>query len=267
MPGMGTQTAKGFTLIETILFLGITGLLILGMMVGAGASLSAQRYRDSVESFKNMLQEQYSDISVVRNGRDNTWNCNENTAVTSSGSTNRGQSDCMIVGKYVRVDADEATIHTVLAVETSTTTRSTEELTLEQNYRYSIDRSADQTYKLDWGSQIAWPKSGGGARSPTTPRTIGIFIMRSPSSGFIYTFSDTDIPADVASINDATFKQLIEMDSTIPGRQSRNICIDGSEAFGGQNMNIYIASRANSASAIETRSNDMAAAVGSTQRC
>lgn len=267
MPGMGTQTSKGFTLIETMLFLGITGLLILGMLVGAGSSLAAQRYKDSVEGFKNLLQQQYSDLSSVRNDRSNTWTCGATAIPATGGSEIRGQSDCLIVGKYLRISRDQATVHTVLARETSTVVRANDMQTMTMNYVYSADTSASSEYELDWGSQIAWPISGTDMLSPSTPRNLGVLFVRSPLTGQIYTFTSNTIPPDVSSIVSATMTSMMVTGASVPGQAGRTICIDGANAFAGENMAVYIAPYAASSTAIETRSNNTMNTLGVTSRC
>ena len=42
---------KGFTLIEIVLFLAITGLLFVGIIVGTNNSIGQQRFTDSVQNF------------------------------------------------------------------------------------------------------------------------------------------------------------------------------------------------------------------------
>src|SRR5690606_23016561 len=120
---MGIRSQEGFTIIETTLFLAISGLLILMIVAGTGMSLNIQRYRDAVESFKSLVQQQYADLSSVQNGRDKNWTCDTSSTVVENGSddTLRGQSDCFIVGKYLRIEGGSVSIYTVLATQKGTT--------------------------------------------------------------------------------------------------------------------------------------------------
>ena len=52
---MAAKTNNGFTVIETMLFLGVAGALTMGVLVGSGASINQQRYRDSVNSLKSPI--------------------------------------------------------------------------------------------------------------------------------------------------------------------------------------------------------------------
>ena len=44
---MGAKTQNGFTIIEVMLFLAITGMLAAAILVGSGVAIGQQRYRDS----------------------------------------------------------------------------------------------------------------------------------------------------------------------------------------------------------------------------
>ena len=58
--GHNTKTLTGFTIIEIMIFLAITGLLVVGVLVGTGSTIARQRYNDAVESFAEFLRRQYS---------------------------------------------------------------------------------------------------------------------------------------------------------------------------------------------------------------
>ena len=47
---------KGFTIIEVMLFLALSGLLLVGVLGGLGDNISRQRYNDAVQDVVNMMQ-------------------------------------------------------------------------------------------------------------------------------------------------------------------------------------------------------------------
>lgn len=54
---------KGFTLIEVALFLGLTGLLFVGIVAGTNNSIVQQRFFDSTQSYAEFLRSIYSQVS------------------------------------------------------------------------------------------------------------------------------------------------------------------------------------------------------------
>lgn len=68
-PRTQTQCAKaqphahsGFTLIEVMLFLAVTGMILIGVLGGTYANIATQRYNDSVRSFAEFLRQVYSEV-------------------------------------------------------------------------------------------------------------------------------------------------------------------------------------------------------------
>lgn len=254
---MGTSKQQGFTIIETVLFLGVSSLLLVLLVVGAGASLNAQRYKDAVQSFKSVVQAQYTELATIKNIRDNDWACDANAIATEGGDEFRGQAECLLVGKYMRIDRDDVRIYTVLARERTTPIGGLNDIqSLATNYALAASMANVERQQLDWGTAIAWPSGGSGSRSPTTPRTIGIFFARSPDSGTVYTFTSDSIPVDPDEIAQTTFTDLLVEGNTIPGRGARTICIISNGLIKTGDMAIYIKPYASSVSSVETRSND-----------
>lgn len=94
---------SGFTIIEVMLFLAITGLMLAGVMVAINGTINRQRYTEAVDSFHDYLQSQYALVSSVRNNRPGTVECNTGASggIVDGGSSPRGTSDCTIIGRYV----------------------------------------------------------------------------------------------------------------------------------------------------------------------
>jgi len=263
---MGNRKLAGFTIIETMLFLGISGFLIFALLAGTGNSVNEQRYKDAVQSFKAMLQQQYADIGSVQNSRNNTWSCGSTVTPINTGpvSDNRGQSKCVLVGKYVRLEDKKISIYNVVAYQQSTAIQSNDILSLKNNYRLNVLRNDVDNKTLEWGTRISYPRTQGGAANepyakPQNPRKLGILIVRSPDSGQIYTFSnsDADVPDD-ANINPTTLADTIVAGGFSPGdaQGARWICINSDGLLTTSSTAIQINAYASSASAIETQTND-----------
>ncbi len=59
---LSAKTAEGFTIIEVMLVLAISGLLLVGLIGGTFASINRQRYNDSVRDFAEYLRTVYSEV-------------------------------------------------------------------------------------------------------------------------------------------------------------------------------------------------------------
>lgn len=255
---MGTRTSPGFTIIETTLFLAVSSLLILLMIAGTGASLNTQRYRDAVQTFKSLVQQQYADLSSVQNGREANWTCDSTSTVIEDGSDDkiRGQSDCFMIGKYMRIEGSAISVYTVLASQIADT-QSDDIASLVSDYSLNTSMAEVEEHTMEWSTQIAWATAGTqDFKSPQTPRDIGMLFVRSPDSGLIYTFTSDSIPAK-DSINQSTFTNLLVAGPTVPGQAGRTICIESGGLFVNGDMGLYITPYATSSSSIETRTNDV----------
>lgn len=56
---------KGFTIIEVMFFIAISGMLLAGVLIGSSASISRQRYKDSVQDFAEFMRRIYSSVLNV----------------------------------------------------------------------------------------------------------------------------------------------------------------------------------------------------------
>lgn len=269
---MGTRVLKGFTIIETVLFLAITGMLVLGAMVGVGANVNIQRYKDAAETFNATIQSFYSDVTNVQNGRNSIEHCNSIAAVVVDPSgAERGQSRCMLVGKYIRLIKGDIAVYSVLAVENASFSPSatdTDISLLHDKYYLNLSQTDVIKTKMEWGTEIIKHLS------PTTTSDRGtILIVRSPDSGQIYTFSSNTVPTDtdISSLGITTspafLRDMVVAGNTTPGQATQTYCIESSGLFSQGQMAVYIAPFATSSSAVELVSNDTLTSKGLTYKC
>lgn len=267
---MGKHFTRGFTIIETMLVLAITGVLIAGLLVGVGSSVSGQRYKDAVTTFKSLLQDQYSEAMNVSNDRDADWTCDTSaTPAQTSAGIAPGQSDCVLLGRYVSVVGSDITTAAVIGYIPPGTTESgaNDVQAIKDSYTLGISSSSVTKTTLEWGAQIAWPKSGGGARTPTTPRSIAILIVRSPTSGTSYTFT-SDVVNEIDSVSAQTLGDMLVLGTNVvPGQGERTICIDPNGVGVPEKLAIYIGSAANGPGSIESRSFTIIQQKGGNSQC
>lgn len=182
----------GFTIVETMLFLGISGLLITGILMGTGASLNRQRYRDSVSSLNSFIQQQFSEVRNVIN--------NDTTAQCNGASRTTGQSNCVVLGRYITSNTSGPTTtltsKNVIGLIPNGDPETNDVQALRQ-YNISIS-SVIETYTVEWGASIEDINDAS--------LRFSILILRSPSSGIIRTFINTS-PSTV--IADASIGNLL----------------------------------------------------------
>ena len=265
---MGTGKQRGFTIIETLLFLAITGVMMATMIAGTSVSLNNQRYRDAVVSLKTLIQEQYSDIQSTQNDRTASDTC---ALVSSETTYGAGQSDCEIFGRYMVIKGGDVTIFPVLSYRDAAakppSATDIEYMTNASYFKMAVDRSFVATDSLEWGTEISWPASGDGSHSVTTPRSLGVLFVRSPESGQMYTFTSDTVPADLSSFSGNILRDMIVAGATVPGQAARTVCVESNGlSFAGANF-IYINAYATGSGSIETRTNDYNVESGVNTRC
>ena len=224
----------GFTIVETMLFLGISGLLVMGVLVGTGTSINIQRYRDSVTSLKSFLQQQYSEVSNVNNS--STGN-----ACYGDGSTNnpRGQSDCVILGRYIiSTDGKNLVVKGVIGYIPPDVVLGSNDVEALKKYNIQISPQPSETYEIEWGSTLAH-KNG-------DTMAFSMLILRSPTSGVIRTFIDNS-----QAISDSNIANLLSIAPSALENDA-TICVDSNGLFTGTKLAVYIEKNTTSASGIET---------------
>lgn len=239
---MKLSNEAGFTIIETMLFLGITALLVVGVLVGTGNSINIQRYHDSVSSLQSILQQQYSEVSNVSNGNPGNLECN---GITKA----RGQSDCAILGRFITTIKDgcfgidnycKLSIKMVLGFAPSTSTSTLNDVDIfrsPQGYGVKATDDMSDTYDLEWGSSIV--------DTHNAASVFSLLILRSPTSGTLRTFID---PATVVA--DGDIQSLLTLDALT--KNEINVCVSPNGLFTGSRSAVIVKPNNSDASGVET---------------
>jgi type II secretory pathway pseudopilin PulG len=184
---MNAKKVAGFTIIEVMLFLAVSGLLAIGILVGSGAAISQQRYRDSVNSLKSFIQQQYGDVTNVVNSRGSQWSCDANANITEVNGVGqpRGTSNCVLLGRYITIDATgtRLTSANVVGYRAAGAPQQTSDIAeLRTNYILRVSPLDQVTDEVRWGGRVVRPDS-------TTSMSFSMLVLRSPLSGSILTFA------------------------------------------------------------------------------
>lgn len=245
---MKRHGSKGFTIIEVLLFLAITGALVASVLLTTGGTINSQRYKESVASLESTLQKQYSSAINTNNERGDNITCDSNAKVSASASAkSQGQSDCVILGRAIRLSGAGHDLSIKDVIGYTTDSLSTVDNDLEAFKKYQMQLPADglewpnETYNLEWGSSIGFVIDNNLA----TANQFTILVLRSPISGVVRTYIDKKYYADnqirSGMINSTTLVKSLELciDS--------NGLIDSSRGL----MSVKISSDATSAEGVE----------------
>lgn len=195
---MMVRKNHGFTLIELMLFLAISGLMAMGLMIGISNAVNQQRYRDALQSFVNHLHGEYSKVVTIQNTRtDNKAKC------TSSGVENdaadgryRGKSEeCSIIGRMIVPDDKAKKLESYVIYATKDVTRPN--ITLDDLGLIRAPQP-ETTYTLEWDTALS-------ASGSNSPLFFTILLLRSPQSGLVESYKASGIntnPTEVLGKND-----------------------------------------------------------------
>lgn len=197
---MSAPKNTGFTIIEVVLFLAISGLLFAGLMVGFGTAIDRQRYNDGITSLRSFIQDQYTKVFTTQNNRPNSISCRTTGTVSITvGNQTRGTSECLIVGRYISTDEDatELTASNIIAAKVGSSVVANDHEDLQKNYKLlGIDNISNDTvrnnmdiesYPLAGGSHIV-KESGATDSGPAPNKPFRMLLIRSPRSGMLMTF-------------------------------------------------------------------------------
>lgn len=238
---MGSTYARGFTVIETMMFLAITGILVVGILYGTGTSINVQRYRDSVLSLQTTLQDQYSQVVNVRNEVSlEGLSCDTNAVVTVDpdlGSAPRGQADCVVMGRYINtIDSRTLSLGTVVGYISPNAVTSTNDLQTLQLYALNTIPTSEEEYPIEWNAELQ--QAGG-----DMPLEFSVLILRSPTSGIVRTFINPTVSVGNDTIDDLVDAAYLS--------QSLKACVDAGGLFGTNKMAVSIVPNATSATGVE----------------
>lgn len=234
---MGSTNTHGFTIIETLLFLGVTGVLAVGLLVGSGAAIGQQRYRDSINSLKSTIQQQYSEVSNTINERSGDWVCDTsaNTSEQPVGGEARGTSDCVLLGRLLVIE-DGVTITTSNVVGYRPAGPvATDDIAELASYNMTPLSINQDVTEMNWQSVVV-------AQHTTTPASYTILILRSPLTGSIKTFIVN---------NASTYTNLNALVTVANQSSERILCVAAPVGtFVGREMGVRISPQANNQGSI-----------------
>lgn len=182
---MADRQHNGFTIIELMLVLAISGSLVVAIMVGASTAINQQRYRDSVNSLKSFIQNQYDQVANTLNDRTGNEGCTATAAITAAPQS-RGTSDCVIIGRLVTLAANGSDLSAVDVVgyraSNVVVPPTTTDLAELKTYKLGISNATLDTDMVAWGAKVVSPNT-------TNAYSFSMLIVRSPQSGSIMTFT------------------------------------------------------------------------------
>lgn len=226
---------SGFTIIEVVLFLAISSGLAIFLLVGTSAAIQRQQYRDSVQSFASFLRGQYERVISVENDREPGQACP--ISGSDSGTSSRGQSNCMIIGRYIEtvgatanVDGRNYQTKPVYAIKSG------------DEWRYGMG-AVDQTYNLNWNAKTKLSIQSEGSSH------VAILIYRDPDNGQIIVRTNSGRYGD-SNIGDFFVGRTIGGVVGDAQFSAREICVYDSGWMLGERLSIFLGARAGSGDAV-----------------
>lgn len=191
MRAVRQSSQVGFTIVEAILTVAITGLMAVGAMLSVRGVINNQRYNDSINSFRDFLRTQYNNVITT------------DIAIRSAGIQNycgsaeqRGRTECYVLGRLLKFEHDKVSIYGVISRGNPPEGVAPNDedyfkwaarnlrVVGEVNFTGDIVTKPNpiEEYRLDWDAKLKQPN---GSNNPSK----FVLIVRSPVSGSVRTYA------------------------------------------------------------------------------
>ena len=236
---MKGTTTEGFTVVEAVLFIAISGLLMATLLGGWNLAINTQRYKDSIDTTFGYIQDQYGLSYNVENERSSAITCNSSSDIVS-GTSFRGQSDCVLMGRYVWIrDGTDIDSYAIVGYPPVTAV-SGDDATEIQSYNPKVVQTGigltESSMTVPWGAVM---RSGPPSRSPIN---MGIIIITAPS-GAVHTY---------ITGGGATPAFTAASDITSANESEHLLCFDAGAIVQGETGAVVIRANASSRNSVET---------------
>lgn len=247
---MGMNKQNGFTVIEVLLFLAITGLMAMALLGGWTTMINTQRYKDSVKTLQSFIQQQYNLVYNVQNGRSAETGC----VIGADGpmfvgedddsETPRpqGQTNCVIMGRYIYISQGASVkVYPIIGEDQDDAGNPSDRQAILDLKPVAVTDDiglAGSELTIPWQAQLVTSDP-----DSTTQMDVGIVIVRSPGSGIVHTYSQQvasdSMPSAASVITDAVNEDM-------------NLCLNPDVIFTGERMGVVIRRGASSQSYVQT---------------
>ncbi len=199
---MGTK-ARGFTIIEVILFLAISGLLLVVAIAAVTANINNSRFNDAIRSTTSYLQGQYSEVVAGASDRDALASCDA-SGINPNGNTPLGMTDCVIMGRYIKLQGSTFTVRYIIGYRPSLLGISADDTqaVVDMNPRVAAETVYQTSYDVPWGIELVNTASASGTYAAT-----GFAIIRSPASGNILYYFAGNVSSSEPTLDDSIIKK------------------------------------------------------------
>lgn len=242
---MGTQHKQGFTVIEVVLFLAITGLLAVTLLTGWTTMINTQRYRDSVKTVQSFIQQQYGLVYNVQNARDADLDCAiggaDGPTVDNGTSQPVGQTECIVMGRYIHItNGTKIQVYSIVGEDGVSGATDPDNVIIKDRRPIRLDQSLntdDSALNIPWEATVV-------DGATTNTMNVVIAIIRSPQTGTVHTYS----------LRTANPTSMPTVDSLILAANENgiNLCLDAGVPLSGGRMGVGVQSHASSQSSITT---------------
>ena len=225
--------SDGFTIIEVILFLAISGALLLMAMIGSGEMARHARFSDSVNAFHSNLQRYYEEVTSGVNTREANDAC-------TPGTVDGGTDSCLLLGRVISFQEDTSTAVVRYATGNFNVADTGTVHAQIANANIIVRDSGEQTVDLAWGAtfQSASRASGVIASQPLkqtgSARALinNVAFIRHPNGSEIAQYYFYSTSTSLADVQAGLTTALSAPPPNVTSMTTASICIINDADFG-----------------------------------